>query len=147
MAPFGGGALAGLSDGRRGPSRRNPLMTLLLPFAVMVAGNILGSVLSNLLSPMFMALGGLISLVGSVWYLLLAITMANEVKAVTRNEAFVWWPILIPIYGCYWLWVLVPQEVLKAKRTLGIDAPVRSILLYVFVWPFAWASDLNDMAR
>jgi len=122
-------------------------MTLLLPLAVIVAGSILGSVLANLISPTFLMLNSIVSLVGAVWYLLLAITMANEVKAVTRNPAFVWWPILVPIYQWYWLWVLVPQEVMKAKRALGVETPVRSILLYVFIWPFAWASDLNDMVR
>jgi hypothetical protein len=30
---------------------------------------------------------------------------------------------------------------------LGVQAPVRSIVLYIFLWQFALASDINDMAR
>jgi hypothetical protein len=43
--------------------------------------------------------------------------------------------------------MLVPAEVKKAKQMMGIQAPTRSIVLYVFLWHFAFASDLNDMAR
>jgi hypothetical protein len=28
-----------------------------------------------------------------------------------------------------------------------VQTPVRSIVLYIFLWPFALASDINDMAR
>jgi len=30
---------------------------------------------------------------------------------------------------------------------MGVQAPTRSIVMYVFLWHFALASDLNDMAR
>ena len=30
---------------------------------------------------------------------------------------------------------------------LGVQVPTRSIVLYIFLWPYAWASDMNDMVR
>jgi len=91
--------------------------------------------------------GSLASLVGAIIGLLSAYKMVNEVKAVTRNSSFVWWHMLIPIYNYYWLWIVVPAEVKKAKQMLGVQAPPRSIVLYVFLWLFALASDINDMVR
>jgi hypothetical protein len=29
----------------------------------------------------------------------------------------------------------------------GLQTPPRSIVLYIFLWQFALASDINDMAR
>jgi hypothetical protein len=47
----------------------------------------------------------------------------------------------------YWMWVLVPREVAKAKQILGVQQPPRSIVLYIFLWLFALASDINDLVR
>jgi hypothetical protein len=47
----------------------------------------------------------------------------------------------------YWMWMLVPQEVTKAKQMLGLQQPARGIVLYIFLWPFALASDINEMVR
>jgi hypothetical protein len=129
------------------PTRRNALMTFLLPLAVMFGGVIVCTILAALISWAFSLLSILFVLAGTAWYVLLAIQMVNEVKAVTRNEAFAWWPILIPIYHYYWMWILVPQEVTKAKQMLGVQQPTRSIVLYIFLFNFAFASDVNDMVR
>jgi hypothetical protein len=77
----------------------------------------------------------------------LTITMVNELKAVTRNESFAWWPIFIPIYSLIWAWIMVPEEVTRAKQMLGVQQPARSIILYIFLWHYALAADLNDMVR
>jgi hypothetical protein len=69
------------------------------------------------------------------------------VKSVTRNASFAWWPMFIPFYNYYWAWIMVPAEVTKAKQMMGVQAPTRSIVVYLFLWHFALASDLNDMAR
>jgi hypothetical protein len=129
-----------------GPTRRNALMTWLLPGLVIFGGSILSTILGFIYSPLA-SLSGLFFLAGMVMYLLSAIKMVNELKTVTRNTAFAWWPIIVPIYNYYWLWMLVPNEVKKAKQMMGVQAPPRSIVLYVFLWHFALASDLNDMAR
>ena len=129
-----------------GPTRRNALMTWLLPGLVIFGGSILSTILGFVYGPLA-SLSGLFFLAGMVMYLLSAIKMVGELKVVTRNAAFAWWPIIVPIYNYYWLWMLVPAEVKKAKQMMGVQAPTRSIVLYVFLWHFALASDLNDMAR
>jgi hypothetical protein len=142
-----GGLLYGVLPGSTSaPVRRNALMAFLIPLGFWVAGSVLGAVLAMTLHGLLF-LGQLVSLAGSLWYLLQAITMANEVKAVTRNDSFAWWPIFVPIYNLYWLWLLVPQEVSKAKQLLGVQRSTRSIVLYIFLWPYALAADINDMVR
>jgi hypothetical protein len=124
-------------------------MTWLMPFAVIFGGFIVSTVLAMLLGSPGLGGGlfGLFAMGGGVWALLLAIIMAGELKAVTQNEAFAWWPILIPFYSIYWAWIAVPQEVTRAKQRLGVQEPTRSIILYIFLWHYALASDLNDMVR
>ena len=129
-----------------GPTKRNALMTWLLPGIVIFGGSILSTILGFIYGPLA-SLSGLFFLAGMVMYLLSAIKMVGELNTVTRNTAFAWWPIIVPIYNYYWLWMLVPAEVKKAKQMMGVQAPTRSIVLYVFLWHFALASDLNDMAR
>jgi hypothetical protein len=129
------------------PVRRNAPMAILIPVGLWVAASILGFILA--LTPLrgLVFLAQLVSLAGTIWVLLQAITMANEVKAVTRNDSFAWWPIFVPIYNWYWLWILVPQEVAKAKQLLGVQRPTRSFVVYFFLWPYALAADINDMVR
>jgi hypothetical protein len=127
-----------------GPQRRNPLLTWLLPFAVIFGGIIL----STILSFVSVALGSLAYLLfvlgGCAWYLVLAIQMANEIRAVTRTPEFAAWTVLIPIYGAL---LVVPKEVAKAKQMMGVQIPPRPLILYIFLWHFALASDLNDLVR
>jgi hypothetical protein len=127
------------------PTRRNALLTFLLPGAV-----IFGGIVMTILGFFVQALGTLGSLCilgGAVWYLLIAIQMINELKSVTRNEALAWWPLVIPFYGMYWAWLVVPQEAAKAKQMLGVRQAPQPLVLYIFLWHFALASDLNDMVR
>jgi hypothetical protein len=129
-----------------GPRRRSALMTFLMPIVVIVAGVVASAVLAMILAPLAL-LGTAIATAGVLWSLLQIIVMANEVKSVTRNDAFAWWPILIPLYGFYWMWILLPAEVGKAKQVLGVQQPPRSIVLYIFLPVFALASDVNDLVR
>ena len=155
MMPYGGAAPANPMIGTLpsaggvvvGPTRRNALMTFLLPIAVIFGGSILGTLLAIVVHPIFGLVSTLSVLGGSIWYLLFTIQMVNELKAVTQNASFAWWPVLIPFYNYYWLLILLPQEVTKAKQMRGVQAPTRNIILYFFLGNFALASDLNDMAR
>jgi hypothetical protein len=157
MMPYGGaaggpqGALQGTlpSHGAvgAGPTKRNALMTFLLPIAVMFGGSIVGTILAIAVAPVFGLLSTLACLGGGVWYLLFTIQMVNELKTVTGSADFAWWPILIPFYNYYWLLVLLPTEVTKAKQMRGVQAPTRNIILYFFLGNFALASDLNDFVR
>lgn len=128
------------------PTRRNALMTFLVPALVIFGGIVLSVILAFIYAPLG-TLAALFVLAGAVMYLLSAIRMVNEVKSVTKNAAFPWWPIFIPIYSIYWMWFMVPAEVAKAKQMAGAQAPPRSIVLYIFLWHFALASDINDMVR
>src|SRR5450432_2991415 len=90
--PQGAGALVGTlsSSGTKGPTRRNALMTLLMPFAVIVGGTVVFTILSIALSSLagvFSLLQALCSLGGAVWFLLLTIPMVNELKSVTQNAS------------------------------------------------------------
>ena len=155
MMPYGGAAApvnamvgtlpsTGVSSG---PTRRNALMTLVLPLAVMFGGIVVSTVGGIIGIAAVGLLGSLINLGGAVWYLLFLIQMCNELKAVTGNQSFAWWPIFIPFYGLFWAIILLPQEVTKAKQLRGVQAPTRNIVLYFFLLNFALASDLNDLAR
>ncbi len=131
-----------------GPRRRNALLAWLLPLCVIVGGLVIGAILAALLGSIaIFLLFELVSLAGAAWYALLGIQMAIELKSVTQNPEFAWWPFLIPFYNMYWAWILVPQEIARAKQKLAIQQPPRSIVLYIFLWHFALASDLNDMVR
>jgi hypothetical protein len=128
------------------PTRRNALMTFLVPALVMFGGIVLSVILAFIYAPLG-SLAALFVLAGAVMYLLSAIKMVNELKSVTKNATFPWWPIFVPIYSIYWMWFMVPAEVGKAKQMVGVQNPPRSIVLYIFLWHFALASDINDMVR
>ncbi len=153
MVPYGqgqGGPLVGTLKSDSGmpaaPMRRNALFTLLLPLAVMFGGCIVSAVLA-VMSPALGSLSALFVLGGWVWYLLLAAQMIRELKSVTRSVELAWWPLIVPIYQLYFMWLVVPQEVTKAKQMLGLRQPPQPIVFYIFLWPFALATDLNDMVR
>ncbi|AKV04658.1 hypothetical protein AKJ09_11321 [Labilithrix luteola] len=141
----------GIAPGQGGagrPTLRNPIMTLLLPIGLSVVGNIVGSILVSITDVGALGLvGSLISLVGSVLALMAIIKMTNELKAVTGNTSFPWWPIFIPIYGLYWAVVMVPQEMAKAKQMRGVQTPPRGLVVYLFLFLYAYAADLNDIAK
>ena len=130
-----------------GPVRRNALLTLLLPVAVIFGGLILSTLLTFLVSPGLGSVGGLFVLGGAVWSLLLAVQMIGELKSVTRSDQLAWWWLVVPFYNMYFAWFVVPQEVAKGKQMLGARQPPQPIILYILLWPFALASDLNDLAR
>jgi hypothetical protein len=150
----GGGTLQSAGNALLGPTRRNALMTLLIPMGVMIGGSIFGTIIGIVLANVSLGLavvGPLLSLLlmlgGFVLLLLSVIKMVGEVKSVTHNDGFAWWPLLIPIYGIYWSCILVPQEVSRAKQALGVQQPTRGLVVYLFLFPYALAADLNDMVR
>jgi len=130
------------------PKIRNPIMTLLIPILLMsIVPGIFGAIAGATEIAAIGLLGSLSSLAGAVLSIVWVIKMINELKAVTRNDAFAWWPMFIPIYSIYWAWILVPQEVGKAKQMAGVQSPPRSIVAYIFVFFYALAADLNDIAK
>ena len=129
-------------------------MTFLVPMGCFVGSFVVITIFNGIAmaaSSMVLALlGGLIGLVGmlagTVLTFLTMIKLVNEVKSVTNNAAFAWWWALVPVYNVYWMVLLVPQEVANAKRMVGAQEPVRSPVLYFFLFLYALASDVNDLA-
>lgn len=73
-------------------------------------------------------------------------TMLNELKSYTRDEAFHPWWMFIPFLNYYFLWILVPAQVRKAKQMAGCRNPEpANIVLYILLGPFALATDLNQV--
>ncbi len=126
---------------------RNAVMTMVIPFAIIVVGNVLGTVLAIVTGSAALAqLGQLVSLVGSVFALIQLYQMLNEIKSVTKNESFNWWFIFIPIYSIIWLLTTVRAEIGKAKQIVGAPQPVRAGVVYFFLALYAMAADVNDIA-
>jgi len=150
----GAAAGMGLQAGSGKPRVRNAIMTLLMPFIIIFGGGIIGSVLVSvgasadigILAMIGSLVSGLSSLAGGIIYLLSVIRMFGEINGVTKSGTLAWWQIFIPLYNYYVMWILVPAEVQKAKQMVGVQQPARGIVVYVFFWLYAAASDLNDIA-
>ena len=137
----------GLVQGGKKPRMRNAIMTLLIPIIVIVAANILGTILVIATGSAIVAqLCQLISLVGLVLYYMPVFQMTNEVRSVTKEVPFPVWFFLIPIYGWILWFTKLPAEVAKAKQMVGAQQPVRGLILYLLFVPYALAADVNDIA-
>jgi hypothetical protein len=142
------GTLSSAGTPGKGPTKRNALMVMILPYAVIVGCNLVFGILARILdSAIIGMIGSLAALAGVGLIFYYAIKMTNELKAVTQNANLAWWPMLIPGYNVYWMWFTIPAEVARAKQMLGVQTPPRSLVLYIFLWLFAFASDINDMVR
>ena len=137
------------------PKVRNPIMTFLMPVigigACVVLGVVFGILAGVLESPIVGMIGSAISGLGflavGVYIFIQVIKMVNEVKAITNNPSFAWWPLLIPGYNLYFQLIMLPQEITKAKQIAGVQQPTRGLVVYWFLFLYALASDLNDLAK
>jgi hypothetical protein len=151
----GAGAAMGLQPGAVKPRVRSPVMTLLMPLILIFGGQIFAVIMGIVAGaadvPILAMIGGLVSglasLAGSIIGLISAIRMIGEVNSVTKSGALSWWMMFIPLYNYYVMWILVPQEMQKAKQMVGVQQPARGIIVYVFFWLYAAAADLNDIAK
>jgi hypothetical protein len=149
------GVAMGLQPGALKPRVRNALMTFLVPLLLFVGGMVLVGggigVAMATESPVIATIAGLLAFAVFVFATIVALVsifrMLGELNSVTRSNAVPWWLLLIPIYNYYVAWVLVPNEVTKAKQMTQVQAPTRGIVVYIFLWMYALASDLNDIAR
>ena len=144
-----GGGMQGMVGAAGGkPSVRNAFVVGILPLIIgFVASSVFGTLAGVLEVGLLGLVGQLIFFACDIWWLINIIKMVNELKAVTRNPGFAWWPIFIPIYGLYWVCIMLPQEVTKAKQMSGLQQPARGIALYFLVPGFALAADLNEIAK
>jgi hypothetical protein len=93
------------------------------------------------------AVSGLGSLAGIIIFIISGIRMMGEINGVTKSGTLAWWQLFIPIYSYYVMWIVVPGEMQKAKQMVGVQQPARGIVVYVFLWLYAMAADLNDIAK
>jgi hypothetical protein len=149
------GVAMGITPGTLKPTIRNPIMTLLTPM-ILVFGSIIVSVIASIVGAMMesgvlalagSAISGIGVLVGSVLGFISIVKMMGELKSVTKSEALAWWGLLIPLYSLYIILVVVPAEMTKAKQAYRVQEPTRNIVLYWLLALYAFAADLNDLAR
>jgi predicted transporter len=149
------GVAMGLSPGALKPRVRNAVMTFLLPVIIALAAVVVGVVLgiaaalaqSVALGVLGIAIYVVGMLVAAVLGFVSVVRMLGELDGVTHSGAAPWWSMLIPIYSIYIALVVVPAEVTRAKQMLGVSEPTRNVLLYLFLFLYALAADLNDMAK
>ncbi len=138
---FGGG-LAGAANAR--PTKRNPIMPLVMAWGGAVVANVIGSVLAGIIGVAVIA--NLFSLVGMLWVGFIMFRLSSELKNFTNSPDFAPWMAFVPCLNIYFFVVKVPAEMTKAKQMAGVQNPTKSVVLYLFLSPFALASDLNDIA-
>ena len=80
-----------------------------------------------------------------IYGIIVCYKMANELAQFTRSGFFSL-GFLIPCYNFIWILMALPNEVAKAKQMAGSPKPPRSFILYLFLWPYALACDLNEIA-
>ncbi len=141
QAGFGGGLNAPPAGSR--PQKRNPVVTLLIAWGGAVGANIVGNILAGIVSP-FLAYP--FQLVGMLWVGFIMFKMAQELKAFTNNQDFAPWMAFVPCLNIWFFVLKVPEEMTRAKQMAGVQNPTKGIVLYLFIAPFALASDLNDLS-
>ncbi len=123
------------------PTRRNPLTTWLIPTVFFILAPPLGNALGT---TAFRFAPTAAILVGVALTFFSAAAMVREVNAAAGSELKPW-HLFIPIYGIYWAAVLVPQQVAIAKQKAG-KPPPRGLVVYLFLFLYALAADINDLA-
>ncbi len=137
----------GQAPGGVRPTQRNAVMTMLIPFGIGFVGNIIATILVMVTEVAALGyIGNLFGLVAFVMALMSVMKMTNELKSVTGNAALAWWPFIVPFYNWYWMWVVIPGEMAKAKQMRGVQKPPRGFIVYFFFFLYAFAADLNDLA-
>ncbi|HLK37176.1 MAG TPA: hypothetical protein VKU41_10530 [Polyangiaceae bacterium] len=150
-----GGVAFGLAPGTMRPRVRNAVMTLLMPLIVYFAGvgiAIVGIAVgagadSAVIASLGASLGGLVVLAASVLGFISLARMIGELASVTRSQNLAWWMMLIPFFNLYVMLIVIPTEMTRAKQMLRVPEPTRNIFLYWLLSLYAFAADLNDVAR
>jgi hypothetical protein len=142
--------VAGVAPGTPKPTVRNAVMTLLVPivgYVVAIALFVVGAILGDVLLMICALAGGLVILAAAVIIVVSAIRMLGELRSLTKSPVLAWWALFVPIYSLYVMLLVVPSEMRKAKQMVNAQQPPRNIIIYFFLWPYAMAADLNDVAR
>ena len=149
------GVALGITPGTLRPRVRNAVMTQLVP-AIMVFGSVVVGVTLAILAgaaeiPALAFLGLSVfflgALLGGVLGFISVARMIGELRSVAQSQNLDWWMLLIPLFNLYVILVVIPGEVTKAKQMLRVQQPTRNVILYWLLSHYAFAADLNDIAR
>lgn len=129
------------------PKVRNALLVFFMPMIIIFGGAVVAGILAAAINPMLglIALPAYIFGIGYIYYSI--ISMSNELKAITQNPEFGWWKLFIPILNIIFMLSDVPNEVARAKQMMGVPKPARGVIVYFFLFTYALAADLNDIAQ
>jgi len=153
-APMGagpGGMMAGAMGqmgmtGGPGPNKRNPIVTLAMPYAAYVVGAILGSILGMILGILAMIMN-LVAFVAFVYLFGAPMSkMLSELKVVTNDQEIAGWMMWVPGISNIMAFLKVQPLMVRAKQMRGSQVPARPNWMYLIVPLFAFSSDLNDLA-
>ncbi len=133
---------------RRGPKPtvRNPQATLLGAYGIYLGLSLIGNLIIAKTGIQALAFAPILA--AYLGFMLYVRPLLRELDAFTGASRSVWWRVAIPFIGWYYLWLVVPDQVARAKESLGIGAsrPRRARLAYFLFLPYALAADLNDIA-
>jgi hypothetical protein len=124
------------------PSVRNPWTTWLVPMACFAAAPPLGGLLGT---TAFRFAPNAAILAGVAITAAFTKGMIDELNSAAGSQ-LKFWNLFIPIYGIYWAAVLVPRQMAVAKQKANRGQP-RGAVVYLFLFLYALAADLNDLAR
>jgi hypothetical protein len=143
---FGGLMQAGMGGSGPGVQKRNPVMTLLIPYGAYVVAMVLSTALAGVLG----GLASLLNLVGFIAYVVLAgmslNKMASELKGVTGDQEIAPWMMWVPGVNNIMCMIKVHPLMERARQQRGIQSPAKPNWLYLLFPLFAFPSDLNDLA-
>ncbi len=109
-----------------------------------VVANVLGGIVAAAVG--VGAIANLFSLIAFLFYGFVMFRMASELKNFTNSADFAPWMAFVPCLNIWFFVVKVPAEMTKAKQMAGVQNPTKGVVLYLFVAPWALASDLDDIA-
>jgi hypothetical protein len=125
------------------PKQRNAILTCVAPMLPAVFVEVLAA--STGLAMFDHALPWAI-FAGVLLALFMLAAMTRELRSITGNQGFSWWPVLIPLYNIYWTAVVLQAEVAKAKA-MRAAPEARDSFVYLCCFWWALAEDLNDLAK
>ena len=88
----------------------------------------------------------LLSMICAFYMLYSLMAMLQELKNYLKKDEIAPWHVWIPYWNLYVLCVQTPKWVAEAKQRAGSqNAQASNFILYLFLSPYALASDLNDV--
>ena len=148
LGPAAGGMMAGaMGGGGPGPQKRNPVMTILVPYGLWFIGPTLFGIIAGIVGVGAIALlGNLCALAGMVLHGLIMHKMLGELKSVTGDTEIAPWMMWLPGLSAIFGFLKVQPLMERTRQGRGLG-PSKPNWMYLLLPPFAFSSDLNDLAQ